>query len=457
MGLGMSISDKKVYLGYKVFRIEGLLNLIKSFLDGETIIRFKNVNKVIHNKIRKKVTIENNLNDFDFYFLSKINNIVSLTIRFNIDLTRLLKYIETSSLEEINIEFDYSNETVDCTYLPYLTTLNKLNIYSAKNNISYLRNIKKLTHLNIHFNYYINNDMYFDENEYLLSNIQDLSNLISLDISDMKFTNITCLKNLYKLEILEMRKCEISKGYEVLKEFKNLQKLILVSSNFNDTKYLIGLNKLVELNISECSNILDIKGIQNLVKLKILIMENMNNKKIDLDHIKNLNSLEELNLSNNIGIKNIDAISYLIELKDLKIACNCLKNINFLQNLKNLKFLDISLNETIEDFFAISNLTKLDTLFISESNLMDISFLNKLQNLKFLDISYNDTILNFEPLINLVNLERINLKDTGFCFKFCCFNWDELKHLVGVTIDKKGLSEKVKEEFEKNNIYIKFY
>ena len=271
----------------KVFKIEGILKIIISYLDKKSYIEFKNTTQNTKAKLPINLYINHILYEDDLKILEKIPNVKKIEFRDKISLFPLLKRINTSSLNEIVIK---AHQNIDYSPLYNIKTLKILTLKNDRSNINFTDNLLNLEELNIRFHpnlnfKYIHNGImkYFDKDNFLLYNIKNLTKLKVLDISWMVFNDISCLSKLENLEELNLSFCVIIENYLVLSKFLNLKKLNLSRSNISDLSFLSKLTELVELNLTGCYNIKNISHLGNLYKLKKLLMRRItNNQKIHL-------------------------------------------------------------------------------------------------------------------------------------------------------------------------------
>ncbi len=189
-----------------------------------------------------------------------------------------------------------------------------------------------------------------------------------------------------------------------LHKFKNLQKLQLCSQ-ITEIK---GINNLVNLQqlILIHTNISEIKGLDNLVNLQILHL--YNNKITKINGLDSLVNLQELNLYNN-HITEINGLDKLVNLQILNLYNNHIKEIKGLDNLVNLQHLFLY-NNQIKEIKGLDNLVNLQQLVLGSNYIKEIKGLDNLNNLLQLNIS-NSQILEINGLDNLVNLQVLDLID----------------------------------------------
>ena len=227
---------------------------------------------------------------------------------------------------------------------------------------------------------------------------------------------------------------------------KNLEQAIRNKINkLTGDLYESNVDKITQLDI-EYSEIEDIRGIENLINLRMLNLRE--NKISDISALKNLTNLKQLSLGGNkfsdisvlknlvnlqildLGqyyndynqIGSIDVLKNLTNLKQLNLSGNQFKDISMLKGLVNLESIDLGYNE-ISDISALKNLTNLKQLNLGNNKVSDISALENLNNLQELNLGYVSSggnpvpvlkvnyneISDISALKNLDNLQTLNL------------------------------------------------
>ncbi len=221
-----------------------------------------------------------------------------------------------------------------------------------------------------------------------IEGIFSLINLKELHCYDINGINelgpFNKLINLRKLSITGDLDCDRMNPLQEIKDINSLTKLEhldLRSNNITEIEGVENLTSLRSLNLSG-NRINEIESLDNLVNLKSLFInggqgwaaeEEGREDKGDITEIKgveNLASLEVLILTNN-KITEIKGLDNLRNLKELHIDQNFIKEINGLDNLKNLEVLNLRGNDNI-NLKGVENLESLKTLLISEDQVPDI-------------------------------------------------------------------------------------
>ena len=456
----MSIEIESHELGKEVFKKDGLLNLIVSFLDNKSYMQFINVKNLIIDKINKRIYIYDPPTQKESIKLKNIKNIIQIKFKGDFDYHSILKKMETDKINDLEIE---GAKNTDYSYISNLPSLKIFKIKCEKTNLNFIRSIKNIEELKIYFRPTsddIFENKYYDKENLILNDIKFLNNLKILDLSAMAFDDISSLSNLSSLEKLNLNYCTVLKDFSSLKKLTKLKFLNLSNSNIKDIDFLKNLKSLIELNIASCDSIENLKPISNLKKLKSLIMSwikyNADSEEIDLDFLEYLTELELLNIAHN-KVSNYQSISFNKKLKTLLADDNELEDISFLENLKSLEILDISCNEKIKNYSCISKLNKLEKLYMSKNNLHDIKFICNLKNLKELYLSENKEINenDFGLLRKLRNIKKINLKNTSFGNDTSVLS--EFKCLERVIVNRDQLSDGQISTLEGRKVQVKFF
>ena len=168
-------------------------------------------------------------------------------------------------------------------------------------------------------------------------------------------------------------------------------------------------NNVIEINLCY-KNIIEIKGLDNLVNLKVLNLRG--NKITEIKNIDTLVNLHELDLSYNkiIEIKNIDT---MVNLHCLYLSYNMITEIKNIDTLVNLDCLDLS-NNMITEIKNIDTLVNLHSLYLSGNMITEIP-LTILNNINLIVFSYDINLSN--PIItrflnrNTIKSHKITIYD----------------------------------------------
>ncbi|NEO37599.1 MAG: leucine-rich repeat protein [Moorea sp. SIOASIH] len=266
-------------------------------------------------------------------------------------------------------------------------------------------------------------------------NINDISNLNQLDLSDNKLNKLPeSIGNISNLTRLDLSSNQLTSLPESIGNISNLTRLDLWSNQLNNLPESIGnisnltrldlsFNQLTKLpeSIGNLSNLtrLDLSRNQltnlsesfgNFSKLTLLSLSVNQLTKLP-DSIGNISNLTELNLSRN-QLNNLPkSLGNYSNLILLLLQSNQLKNLpESLGNLSNLTTLDLSDNQLTNLPESLENLSNLTELYLSENKLNNLpESLGNLSNLTTLDLSDNQLTNLPESLGNLSNLTELDL------------------------------------------------
>jgi len=129
----------------------------------------------------------------------------------------------------------------------------------------------------------------------LLGELTGLKELkLRLDDDELRMINLDFLRNLVNLESLYISGLRF-RDIQPVEALVNLRKLVL-STSTTDLKPLSNLPRLVELNLSYCSQLSDLGPLSKMVQLVVLLLEE-NSKITDVTPLKNLVNLSHLDLT----------------------------------------------------------------------------------------------------------------------------------------------------------------
>lgn len=227
-----------------------------------------------------------------------------------------------------------------------------------------------------------------------------------------KLTNLEVLT----LDIIGLKNIEDLHG---LVNLTNLRELHILSTSIAKIKFLSQLKKLEKLSISGeinyffHSEISEIEGLENLIKLKELNL--YSNKIYEIKGLETLLNLESINLSGNkiTEIKNLDKLT---RLKKLNLRSNKIYKIKGLNELLDLEVLDLS-NNRISEIRGLENQNDLIHLNLERNFIKEIKNLENLINLKFLGLSYN----NITPILGLklINTQGMSVREPQKFVEYC--------------------------------------
>ena len=253
-----------------------------------------------------------------------------------------------------------------------------------------------------------------------------------LEITHPKYNNKEILNDLNGLEKLQKLKhlsieniVTSSKNYRSISGLINLEFLRIVNNkNFKNTKNLLKLEKVVNLDLSDCKFIKEIPGLENMSKLKTLNLygcERLQN----VDSIINVKEIESIDLGYCIDLEDIDGLANATMLKKLHIELDYtrtgrhtrkLLSIDVLNNCISLEELVLNKCYSLQFFSSIGSLKNLKKLRIfdafsrSDNEVKNVNFLREIQNLEELDISfYHRSVKDLKIISHLKNLKKLRI------------------------------------------------
>ena len=145
-----------------------------------------------------------------------------------------------------------------------------------------------------------------------ISVLKHFKELEELELRDNHIENIAPLAELTGLKILDISQNPFEKGdISALKKLTGLVELNLRETNLKDLAPISGLNELIYLNIHSNPDLRTIAPVQNLAKLKTLIMRNVPVGK-EVEFIAPLKELNRLNLRN-CNVSDLSVLGELME------------------------------------------------------------------------------------------------------------------------------------------------
>lgn len=153
----------------------------------------------------------------------------------------------------------------------------------------------------------------------------------------------------------------------------------------------------------EGKRIADVSPLSALTQLSTLILKQDGIS--DISSLETLVNLELFDVSGNRLIEDVSAVQNMRKLKRLILSSNAIQNIEAISNLSSLEYIDIS-NNKIAVLPDLKNLENVYFLDASHNKLTDISSLSSLKNLRELNLSGNEGITDLKPLAGLLNLDK---------------------------------------------------
>lgn len=272
--------------------------------------------EILYSKIKE--IIEETIDD------NYLNYFKSIPMIINVD-SNVISLINELNLQHI----DEGNDTKikDLTGLENFSYLQ--NLYLQNNNVNTIEQLKSCTNLKI---------LNLASNSRIKDNngaIENLSNLVTLNLSGTGMSNINCINKLSEL----------------------------------------GYNNILILDISDNSGLKNIDGLENLTNLQSLSLANDNLSQDKISKIKELVNLTTLNINSN-QVENLDIISNLEQLKYLYFNNN---NVKDLEKLKNKVFYELEfMGNKIKDISPLSAHRTINNLKMDNNQIEDVTVLSRI-------------------------------------------------------------------------------
>ncbi|BCR36703.1 immunoglobulin-like domain-containing protein [Mariniplasma anaerobium] len=228
----------------------------------------------------------------------------------------------------------------------------------------------------------------YDTNNDLILDDQEISNIISLDLSHLNIQDI-----------------------DFIQQFTSLVSLDLSYNDIYDLDFMDSLDQLEDLNVD--TNHIDYT---------------------DISVLTNNNVLKSLNLSNNI-VQDLSFLDGLTHLENLNLNNNIIYDLSTIGSLPSLLLLDVSDNPT-DDFDVILNFTNLESLNIDQTEIIDITGIQDLDALEYLTL--NPNIEDYFDIDYLFNLSELNIPNFDTDLEYSYF-FDYLESF-GITVNVNSLT-----------------
>lgn len=209
----------------------------------------------------------------------------------------------------------------------------------------------------------------------------------------------------------------------------------LTSLNLSGCSVLINLSgieqltKLTNLNLSHCRSLQDLAGLNNLIHLSQLNLSGFSAKQ-NLTELEHMTQLTQLNLSDCRNIKNLNELARLTKLIKLDLSrCHALQSCAALRYLKQLKQLNLNHCIALQNLDVLKHMTQLEQLSLDNCNAVpSLDVLKYLTQLTQLSLAHNKTLHDLSVLKHLTQLTSLSLKG---CISLQSL--DMLKHLAQLT------------------------
>ena len=284
--------------------------------------------------------------------------------------------------------------------------------------------------------------------------LNELSDLVSLDISGTSIEDISPLRSANKLKVLRANSTLIN-DISALKYDITLEELEIANTVIDDISVLQSLRGLKKLNISN-TLVNSLREVKNCPELTHL---NVSGSKISsISPIQDLEHLVSIDASNT-SIRDLSAFSTMTALQSVNVSGTAVSNLQALNELENLRELYCS-NTNIKDLTPVMNHRRLGKIYCDKTKIgieeaseftkqnpytlviydtealrewwdnlpiywkaifskqinlesePSTEQLHEIINMNELDLSGNQYIQSLLPVSRLYNLQRLNISNT---------------------------------------------
>lgn len=326
------------------------------------------------------------LTNQDLAALGQMQNLTTLSLKNNYEITDLSPLSGLTALESLNL---YNTGAVDLSPLSSLKNLTELRLANAE--ISDLSPLASLTKLKI---------LYLDDGDLAGSQILDLSPLSGL--SELETLCIPSTPNYTDFSFME--------NLTQLRRFKMMGTHRSDSNSVQGLDFLRNLTKLEELSMVIQGG--DLECLAGMTQLRSV--------KLDGDFyadstaiFRNFPNLEALVLRGGAvcAAEDMSDFASLTKLHELAIALDGLSSLRGLENLTALAELELAIyrddsGNEVTDLSPMANLTQLRrlVLFVGGKSPLDLTPLSQLKNLTAVEISPGSRIVDRSPLDHVANV-----------------------------------------------------
>lgn len=215
-----------------------------------------------------------------------------------------------------------------------------------------------------------------------LSYLTSLQKLSIYSCSTPDLSGISALTQLNQLEIWDTTVSQ--ENIKIIGMLPNLTKLTLFNCGLSSVDALSELRGLTHLSIGS-NTIRDITALSFMTELHELDLSN--NAVTNLNAISGLKKLSSLNLADN-SVSSLIPLSGCTNLMSLNVSGNNLAGLTGIEDMKQLSYLYAARNQ-LTDISLLTANTVLVELDVSENSLTDISILSQLTQLQGLNFAYN--------------------------------------------------------------------
>ncbi|MBS4012404.1 MAG: DUF4173 domain-containing protein [Bacteroidetes bacterium] len=419
-----------------------------SFSIGQTIRSIKNM--YADGTLTKFVI--SNKDEIDISLLSEFSELKSLTLRNqhgfgSFDLAKLAGYSKLNEVKLINIKLksienlpefaelksiDLSRNNIeDFSKLSEYKDLKKVNISNNKSkNIEFLKELKEVEILSISYT-----------NVEDLSPISNLKKLKVLHLSSMQnadFATLPGCKNLVELDLSNNSNLLSTNNISmVISNAPNLEKVYLSNTYLSSLTYFSDPVIQISRRRVAAGTPIDSKILDNLKVLDV-----SKNKLNNLAGINVFGGIKSLDASNN-NISSLNQIKSAPGIEELHLQDNPIASLQGLESLKNLRSLHLSGfgNLNLE---SIKALKKIEALTLSRGKVANLEVLQQLPNLKYLDLS-DANLSNLDFLAGMKSIEVLDISRYYGTDIEKVVQCESLQVLIVSSLDKKIL-RKLREE-----------
>ena len=361
-----------------------------------------------------------NLTDADLVSLGQMENLVSLNLEGNSQISDLSPLGNLTKLQ--SLELPCPSGISDLSPLSGLTELAAFRMVGNWNNSAPSNLVKDFSPLS--------NLTSLTDLELVVTGLEDLSfasGLTNLRVLRLMGTvtaeDLTALSGLTNLTELEVHTSgtKTAAGIEGLVNLQSLKIVDESQSLYQDD--LTCLSGMTSLKVArfQVNGLKSFHGIENLTQLEEADFYGQDAAFTDLDPFQNLTKLEYLRLPRHTAgtAFNADGLANLVNLQELNME-HSVESLEPLRNLKNLKVLTMSTGRSADGTFRsmepLSGLTNLESLELNVPNEADVNFsyLSGMTKLTALYITASRTasdgpVIDLTPLSSLTQLRSVEL------------------------------------------------
>ena len=384
-----------------------------------------------------------NLTDADLISLGEMENLVSLNLSGNSEISDLTPLANLTELKSLSLPCPSAiRDLSPLSGLKELSTLKMIGDWSNSPPVNEVQDFSPLAGMTS-----------LTDLELVVTGLEDLSFVSGLtNLNVLRFMgtvtveDLTALSGLTNLTELEVHTSgtETAAGIENLVNLQNLRIVDETESLYQeDLTCLSGMTKLKVARF-QVNGLKSFHGIENLTELEEADFYGQDAAFTDLDPFRNLTKLEYLRLPRHtVGTAfSGDGLAGLVNLQELNMD-HTIQSLEPLRNLTNLKILTMSTGRQAEgtfhsmeplsgltnleslelnvprqedvDFSYLSGMTKLTTLYITASRntsadpVIDLTPLSGLTQLRSVQLSLSQ-IRDLSPLASLPNLQSVTIR-----------------------------------------------